>query len=725
MRISAPRPRPIAAAVTLCLAVAALPAFAIDDADVDATPDTAASHRDGAPATNLEQVTVTARRVKGDALSYPGAVSVISKEVIEREQTSAIDLLNLVPGFNLDADLGRDIGRNFTLRGFGTYDDDRIIIKVDGARRSFNFANQISTFAIDPDLLREIEVVRGSSSVVHGGGAFGGVIEMRTKDARDLLRAGESVGVRTRLGWNSNNSQHGSAQLYGTNDARNFDWLVSAGVTMARDHELAGGREIDNKDDSTSTMLKLRYAPNAAHEFHLKLQSNEKDLRVPWNTLAHLTEWADTIITGTHSQDDVTASWSYRPGSDWVNLSVEAFYNETEYDRQIHDLLLIGEPDEFTGLVDQNNYGGFSAQNIATFETGPFSHVLQFGLDATRRQEDQFDKFTGEYALLAAAEARDYGLFVQDSLSFGARGEWELLLAARYDRFEREAGRLSNPLPEESTDTYHSQRWSPRAGLGWHATDWLRVFANYSEVFRAPSAFELYATGSGNPWTFWVPNLGLKAETGKEWEAGVALDFSRLSGLDALLFKVNAFDADFEDFIALIDIDPRTPIVGDTGIGGTQRDRLNQYQNLAAVKRRGVEVEGSVRHGDWSGELVYSSLRVRDAATDRDVPHAFADKLLLSTGYRIDAIDLDLGWRMNWYFAAPNRPGINAAGQVLVDRSFKTHDLFVTWRPSDNVRFGGGVRNVFDQAVISPGRLPNSTQVGLGRSVFADVSYQF
>ncbi len=711
-------------AIALCLSSGA---FAQDDATDSPFSSTSDSEKKSAEGktTSLEQITVTARRIKGDALSYPGAVSVLSPEVIEREQaTNMIDLLNLVPGFNLDYDVGRDIGRNFTLRGFGFADEDRVIVKVDGARRSFNFANQISTFGVDPEMLREVEVVRGSSSVVHGGGAFGGVMEMRTKDARDLLRDGESFGTRLKLGYNDNNRSHVAAHVFGTNEARNFDYLVSALGTNARTHELAGGLEVPTRNDKREGMLKLRYAPAKDHELHLKLQSSKMDVQNPWNTLWHLTEWTDTEITGTHTQQDLTATWYYTPADSWINLAVDVFANRTEYDRKIWDLPPI---DEYSGLIDKNRYSGVNAQNLTRFTTGSVQHTVQFGFDATARKEDQVDKYTREYALLASADSRDYGLYVQDSMTFGARQQWELLAAARYDRFEREADRLTNPLPEESTATYSSHRLSPRLGLGWQANDVLRLFANYSEVFRAPSAFELYATGAGNPWTYWVPNLGLEAETGRELEGGIALDFSAMAGVDALLVKINAFTGDFEDFISLVDIDPRTPIAGDTGIGGTLRNRLNQYQNLDAVERKGVEIEAAFRQGNWSGNLVYSQLEVRDEATGEDVPHAFADKLLLTAGYRIAPIDVQLDWRLNWYFAAPNNPARNASGQVLIDKSFKTHDVFIGWRPKafPDITLGGGVRNVFDQRVIRPGYTGTTAQVGIGRSVFGEFGWQF
>lgn len=681
--------------------------------------------KDEGKTTSLEQVTVTAMRIKGDALSYTGAVSVLSPEVIEREQaTNMVDLLNLVPGFNLDYDVGRDIGRNFTLRGFGFADEDRVIVKVDGARRSFNFANQISTFGVDPEMLREVEVVRGSSSVVHGGGAFGGVMEMRTKDARDLLRSGERFGTRVKLGYNDNNRSHAAAHVFGASESGRFDYLVSALGTNARTHELSSGLKVPTKNDKREGMLKLRYEPAQDHELHLKLQSSTMDVQNPWNTLWHLTEWANTEITGRHTQADATATWYYTPKDSWINLAVDAFTNRTEYDRKVYDLPPI---DEYTGLIDKNRYSGVTAQNLTTFRTGGVKHVLQFGLDATARQEDQVDKYTLAYALLGSASSRDYGLYVQDGMTFGEGDRWELLAAARYDRFEREADRLTIPLPQESTQTYSSHRTSPRLGLGWQAQPWLRLFANYSEVFRAPSAFELFATGAGNPWTFWVPNLRLEAETGKEFEGGVALDLGAAAGVDALLVKINAFDGDFENFISLVDIDPRTPIPGDTGVGGTQRGRLNQYQNLNAVKRKGVEIEGGFRQGAWSADLVYSNLSVRDASTRRDVPHAFADKLLLGAGYRVAPWDLDFNWRLNWYFAAPNNPPRNASNQILIDKSFKTHDVFVGWRPErwPAIRINGGVRNVFDQTVIRPGYTGTTTQVGMGRASFVEMTYQF
>lgn len=723
---------PAALALVLCE-----PALASEDnppkaAGVAAEEDEApapASRPPADKATLLDSLTLTARRTKGDVLSYPGAVSVVPAEAIAREQVgNMVDIIHLVPGVNLDFDVGRDIGRNFSIRGFGFADEERVIVKVDGARRSFNFANQVSTFAIDPDMLQETEVVRGASSVVHGGGALGGVVEMRTKDARDLLDAGEQVGARLRLGYNSNNRQHAAAYLYGTTGRRDADWLVAGSLTRARSHALAGGREVSNRNDKYDGMLKLRWAPDAANELHLKLHGEKMRVHNPWNTLWHLSEWANTVISGVYTQNDVTFNYFHKGQAPWLDVSVDAYWNKSEYDRQAHDLdpAVRGTAGEFTGLIDQNVYAGIGAQNVARFDALGGKHVLQFGLDATARWQDQFNKFTGAYTLLGPTSERDYGIYLQDSLYYGARQQLELIVAARYDRFERQVGRLTQPLPEESSATYRSSRVSPRVGIGWQALEWLRVFGNYSEVFRAPSSFELYAVGPGNPWTYWVPNLALEAETGKEAELGMALDLGEATGLDALKLKANVFRGEFRDFITLTDIDPRPAIPGDTRPGGSLRNRLNQYQNLNRVNRRGVELEAAVAQGNWRSELVYSTLKVWNPTTGRDVPHAFADKLLWSVGYVIEPAALDLSWRINYYFAAPNTPATNASGQPLIDKSFKTHDFFVSWRPEHSAwQVSGGVRNVFDQPLITPGRPANSIWHGIGRSVFADISYRF
>ncbi|MEZ5929028.1 MAG: TonB-dependent receptor plug domain-containing protein [Parvularculaceae bacterium] len=50
------------------------------------------------------------------------------------------------------------------------------------------------TAAIDPEVVRAVEVVRGPTSALYGSGALGGVIALRTIEAGDMLGEGETIG---------------------------------------------------------------------------------------------------------------------------------------------------------------------------------------------------------------------------------------------------------------------------------------------------------------------------------------------------------------------------------------------------------------------------------------------------------------------------------------------------------------------------------------------------
>ena len=53
-----------------------------------------------------------------------------------KAKTNVIDSIMQIPGVDGSMDMGRQIGRQFQIRGFGYQSDERVIIKQDGVRRS-------------------------------------------------------------------------------------------------------------------------------------------------------------------------------------------------------------------------------------------------------------------------------------------------------------------------------------------------------------------------------------------------------------------------------------------------------------------------------------------------------------------------------------------------------------------------------------------------------------
>ena len=117
------------------------------------------------------------------------------------------------------ADNGRRL-KGFSMRGV---EGNRVGISVDGVSlpdfeenslyaRYGNFNN--SRLSIDSEMVRSIDIVKGSDSVNMGSGYLGGGVNYRTMNVEDLVFSGKSVGGLLRSGYAS----------------KNREWVNTAGV---------------------------------------------------------------------------------------------------------------------------------------------------------------------------------------------------------------------------------------------------------------------------------------------------------------------------------------------------------------------------------------------------------------------------------------------------------------------------------------------------------------
>lgn len=167
----------------------------------------------------LDPIVVEATRQEVNYLTYPGSVGVIGKDTLIR-QSGIVDAISNIPGVDTGFDNGRQIGQDFRIRGFGYQSENRVIIMQDGVPRSANlFSNHISSFRTDNDILKRVEVVKGTSSILHGSGAIGGIIGMQTKDAKDYLEDGENFGAMIGQRFESNHMSSTRGAIYGKSDA--------------------------------------------------------------------------------------------------------------------------------------------------------------------------------------------------------------------------------------------------------------------------------------------------------------------------------------------------------------------------------------------------------------------------------------------------------------------------------------------------------------------------
>ena len=162
---------------------------------------------------NTTNVTLLERLVIGAgaekvAIDTPQAVTVVDQADIDRAQATTVkDMLESVPGV---AFIGSDrvFGESFNIRGIGTAetsgDESRIIVNVDGAKKFYE-QYRMGSFFSDPELYKQVEVLRGpASSTLYGSGALAGVINFTTKDASDFIKDGQTGAIRIKGQYSSN-----------------------------------------------------------------------------------------------------------------------------------------------------------------------------------------------------------------------------------------------------------------------------------------------------------------------------------------------------------------------------------------------------------------------------------------------------------------------------------------------------------------------------------------
>lgn len=438
------------------------------------------------------EMVVTANRVETESEKIGSSVTVITAEQIERSQkTSVADLLRDVPGVSVTQTGGAGRTTAVRLRGLPGHYTKVIIDGVNMAdpsrsQPSYEFGNLLTA-----DIER-IEVVRGPQSLLYGGDAAGGVINITTRKGQGKPR----LSAMAEIG--SLHTYTAATNLSGSQDrvsyALGLTHFETDGISAASKRN--GNTEHDpSRNDTFNARLGLKLTEDWDVEASGRY-TNAFTATDGWDGTGKVAIESDNNTTTTERSGRLATNFALFNGR---------FLNTIAYS------MLETERDLRTGKRSTSFFDGETGttEYQGTVKIAP-DHTLLFG---TEHRNESTQQGTNNIDVANQAYFTDYQFSPLDSLYLTA------------------GGRLDDHQAFGTHKTYRGT-----AAYLVDATN-TRLHSSYATGFRAPSLYELYAPTWGN--------TGLQPEKSRGWDFGVE---QSLAGGRASV-DVTAFENRFQNMI--------------------------------------------------------------------------------------------------------------------------------------------------------------------------------
>ena len=577
------------------------------------------------PAPVREDVTVTAERSPEPREAVPAAVSVLTREAIERLPAENLgELLRFLPGFHVHFAAAIGGAPMVSSRGFfGGGEAEYVQLLIDGVP-----VGDVESGLADWRRLRvadieRVEALRGPASSLYGDTALGGLVHVFTRRGP----AGRTGGTLSASGGSFASAGADLSARVAAGPA-----TLGAAATISdsdgfRDHARTDERGADASIDF----------PGAGGRWTLSLSGSEREREEPG------TRTAGELATDRNGSDPIfrfdsedsrrgRAAVSYRrDGAVSLRATLHAAARETDATRTL--LVAAGVGDRIFRSVETDAFGG-SLDAERAFSLSGRDARLAAGLDFAREGLDTRYRLVdeagaaGEEVADAAGRRGRLGVFVS--------GAWEphsrvrLTAGARWDSIRDDFGRAAG-------GTISRDAWTPRVGasvrLGPRDAVPVSVFVQASRAFKAPTLDQLFDPRpfpdfSGG--TFRISNPRLEPQRARTVEAGVSRRDDR-SSFELVLYSTEVDDE--------IDFDVAS----------------FRYANIGRTRHRGVEVSAAFfERSSLSPFVTWSWNRTEPREGEnrgnqlKNVPeHVFRPGLsiALPAGFRIEALSTTLAGR--------------------------------------------------------------------------------
>lgn len=669
----------------------------------------------------LQAVVVTAKGYAADPLQTPIATLVLERaEWLDRGAVNLGQALRGQPGLAVASDGAQ--GQNPVIRGLK---QESVVLLVDGIR--LNSAQPVGAIAsfMSLGLAERIEVVKGPSSVLHGSGALGGVINVLLPQAQFNL--GTRLGLE--LGYNSADE---SLRSSGVLRISNADHALMLGVALAgiEDYRSPIGIVPRTGYDSASMIAQYRMRLDSANQLRLSLQQHkDEDVWYPGSARPHPHPQIGRTVVHSPTQERrlLELGWTRQGfGPSEFNLDLRLYRQEVQrriYSRAFNqagaDIADIGRT--------QVNFVTDGLDARADWLAHP-QHLLSFGLNAWRMQAAPERMLRNPPHLPSAPMMRNdpfsdgqinaLGLYLQNDMRFGALN---LLAGMRHDRVRGSASSVANPVPNMPRTTQGLVRqddmWSASLAAIYEIAPLWRPYANWSRGVRAGEMRQRFEAAPRGDGFFYAGNPQIRPETATQ------LEFGLKGESDNLAYRLSVFRAHIDDFITGRDI---SNTLAASAACGPMAFACKETINLGQARMRGFE---AMLRWQWRSEQWLSASYTQVQGDNRDLGEPL---------FQMPADEINLGWQgriaAHWQadavlrmVRAQNRVAtIFTRGTENPTPGFNTIDLGATWhRGAHRVRLA--LLNLTDQTYhehLSDG-ISGQEPKASGRSFFLGYQVQF
>ncbi len=548
-------------AMLVCTAAAAVAAAVPPEKDDEAAP------QEPSPIVIEERLTVTDTRLRGQPESVdrvPAHVTVIDRDEIRRSGSRTLqDLLALEAGVIAYDQVGNELGKSFDLRGF-TGSGTKLFL--DGVPLNDPRSNALVLELVPLAALERVEITRGSTAALAGGGAEAGVVNLWTG------RSGTGGSLSLAAGG------FGSRELAG--DVRRR--LGRADLFLAGSLFETDGFRDNSAGELRRLAGKLGWDLSGGRRLELSLVDAREDLGAP-GALTRAELAADRAASPFNRLDLLgegltQAAASFQgPLAGGVSLAANLYLR-----RRDSEILTTGRAAPLFGgffLDSDAAIVGSTVQVERVWEgAGGRRNRLSGGVEWLDGDTDARGFFTtpadpGRVDVDGlgsdnTAERRALGLFVQNSWS--PRPAWTLVGGLRYDRDE--VGYVERAPDPTNLAARTYAELSLRAGASWRPTDRATIYLSFGEGFLPPTVEELFS------FPLFGSNAELRPEDSRSWEVGARRRLGAGGRLEAAVFRIDTRDE--------IVFDPGSPI----GLFGAN-------VNAGSARRSGVEAALSLPLG--------------------------------------------------------------------------------------------------------------------------------